>query len=101
MKKISFILLVALLLLPVLAHAQIKLNLEYPAFGGFDLNQNQQLNDVVAWFYYFIVGISGFAAFAMLVWGGISWLSSAGSPGRIADAKDRIQSALLGLLLVL
>jgi murein DD-endopeptidase MepM/ murein hydrolase activator NlpD len=100
MKKTLFVL-AALLLIPTLAHAQLQLNLDYPSFGGFDLNQDQQINSVVAWFYYLIVGISGFAAFTMLVWGGISWLSSAGSPARITDAKDRIRNALLGLLLVL
>lgn len=101
MKKVVLLSAIALLLLPVFAHAAINLNLEYPSFGGFDLNERQNLNEVVAWFYYLIVGTSGFAAFTMLIWGGITWLSSAGSPAGIADAKDRIRSALLGLLLVL
>ena len=69
--------------------------------GSFNLNTNQDLNQVVAWFYYFIISIAGIATFVMLVWGGFNWLTSAGSPGKITEAKDRIYSAFLGLLLIL
>ena len=79
----------------------IDLELNYPTFGGFNLNENQDLNQIVAWFYYFIVTIAGFAAFVMLVWGGFEWLTSAGSPTRTGNAKDRITSALIGLLIIL
>lgn len=79
----------------------ICLNLNYPEFGTFDLNEKQGLNEIIAWFYYFIVGISGFAAFVMLVIGGFKYLSSAGNPSTITDAKDQMQKALLGLLLIL
>jgi len=90
------------LLLPALSlAANIPLNLNYPKFGGFDLNENQNLNEIVAWFYYFIVGIAGLSVFVMLVWGGFSWLTSAGSPTKISDAKDKISSAFLGLLIIL
>lgn len=100
MKKVFFILSISILLLPLIASA-IELNLDYPSFGDIDINKDQELGQVVAWFYYLIVGISGLAAFTMLVFGGIQWLSSAGNPGRISDAKSRIQNALLGLLLIL
>lgn len=85
-----------------------KLNLCYPTFeiGGttYSLNNltpGRELSEIIAWFYYFIVIISGFAAFAMLVFGGFKYLSSAGNPTAISDAKDIIQKALLGLLLIL
>jgi len=80
------------------------LNLKYPSFGpngGFSLNRNQNLAEIVSWFYYFIVGVSGFAAFVMLVYGGVKYLTSAGSPTAASDAKDIIKNALLGLLLIL
>ena len=79
----------------------IELNLDYPEFGGLDLNNQQDLAQLIAWLYYFIIGISGFAAFVMLVWGGIQWLTSAGNPSKTEDAKDRITSALLGLVIIL
>ena len=90
------------LLLPSLSIAgNISLNLNYPSFGGFDLDEKQNLNEIIAWFYYFIIAIAGLAVFAMLVWGGVSWLTSAGNPTRTSEAKDRISSALLGLLIIL
>lgn len=79
-----------------------NLNLCYPSFGnGAPVSLNMDLNKFIAWLYYFIVGISGFAAFVMITWGGIEWTSSAGSPSKITAATQKIRDALLGLLLVL
>jgi len=100
-RKLLIVILALLLLLPNISSATIDLNLEYPEIGGFDLNDDQELNEIVAWFYYFVITIAGIAVFAMLVWGGFTWLTSAGDPGKITDAKDRIYSAFLGLLLIL
>lgn len=102
-EKILIIVLALLLLLPNISSAAttIHLNLDYPEFAGLNLKDNQDLNQIIAWFYYFVISISGIAAFVMLVWGGFTWLTSAGSPAKITDAKDRIYSAFLGLLLIL
>src|SRR3989344_3544708 len=89
-------------LLPVLASAQgITLNLDYPVFGGIDLNTQQNINAIVGWLYYGIVGIAGLAAFVMLVWGGVQWLVSGAIPSQLGEAKDKLRAAILGLLLVL
>lgn len=77
------------------------LNLCYPKAGGFSLTSGIKLEQIVAWLYVFLVMISGLAAFVMIVWGGVQWMTSQGSPGQIGEAKDKIQKALLGLLLVL
>ncbi len=79
----------------------IPLNLTYPVFGNIDINRDQDLSHVIAWFYYAIVGISGLAAFVMIVWGGVQWMSSTGNLSKIQGAKDTIKNALLGLLIVL
>ncbi|MBI2573949.1 MAG: M23 family metallopeptidase [Candidatus Wildermuthbacteria bacterium] len=80
----------------------LKLNLEYPSFGGFRLDQQTNgLSQIIGWLYYALVGLSGAAAFAMFVVGGVRWLSSSGNPSLIGDARDQMQNALLGLLLVL
>jgi len=103
-RNFLIIALVLFLLLPSVSSAvdiPIDLNLEYPEIGGFDLNDDQDLNQVVAWFYYFVITIAGMAVFAMLVWGGFTWLTSTGDPSKIASAKDRIYSAFLGLVLIL
>ena len=101
-RYLLFILLLSFFFCPNSSNA-IGLNLDYPEFGGFDINREDQqdLSQIVAWFYYFVVGISGLAAFVMLVVGGFRWLVSAGNPTAVSDAKDQITKALLGLLLIL
>ena len=81
----------------------IELNLEYPEFGGIDINndESQDINQIIVWLYYFIIGISGFSAFFMFVWGGFKWSSSAGNPTAIGEAKDMITSAAIGVLIIL
>jgi len=88
------------LLLPTFTYA-LALNLDYPKFGPFDLNTNQNLSEIIAYAYYFIVGIAGLAAFVMLVWGGVQWLASGAVPSQAAEARDKVRNAILGLLLVL
>jgi len=100
-KAILTIILVSALLLPNVCFAALRLNLTYPEFAGYTLNEATDINEIVAWLYYFIVSISGFSAFAMLVKGGFMWLSSAGNPTVLGEAKDIITSAILGLILVL
>ncbi len=43
---------------------------------------------------------SGVIVFAMLVWGGIDFLSSGGDKTKIADAQKRISAAVIGLAIV-
>lgn len=110
MKKNSqlflLIFLVVFLLLPEISPAAtIPLNLDYPEFGvgeqKFSLNTNQNLNEIVAWFYYFIVAIAGIAAFFALIVGGFEWMTSAGNPSKVSSAKERMSSAMLGLVIIL
>lgn len=103
MYRYIFLLFAILLSLPLFVSA-LELNLTYPKFpGGPDINDPSQqgLAEIILWFYFFFVGISGFVAFIMLVWGGFQYLISAGNPSQIGDARDRIFKALLGLLFVL
>lgn len=101
-RKRVFVIALAVLLAPALAFA-LDLNVDYPPFGGIDINddKNQSIPALIAWLYLLILGIAGFAAFLMIVWGGVRWMTSTGNPTIIGDAKDRIKSAVLGLLLVL
>lgn len=106
--KFSSILTILLSLTLLLGRAKrtlaITLNNTYPVFpGGININQpsGQGLTQLIAWFYYGVIWISGFAAFVMIIWGGIEWFVSAGNPGQISDAQDRIKSALLGILVIL
>mgnify|MGYP006865138778 CR=1 FL=1 len=103
MKYLSLLLLL-LLVIPISVEAGIELNLDYPALpGGIDLNdsKNQDITSLIGWVYTFIIAGSGLAAFVMIVWGGLQWMSSSGDTGMISTAKDRIKKALLGLLVIL
>ena len=100
---LGVVIIISFLLLPNVSFA---LELDYPTItipgvGEITLSLDMDLNTLIAWFYYFIIGIAGISAFVMLVWGGVQWLTSAGSPAKITDAKDKISSAFFGLLIIL
>ncbi|HEA84630.1 MAG TPA: hypothetical protein ENI04_01450 [Candidatus Wildermuthbacteria bacterium] len=113
MRRLIFIFLaiaIVALVVPGISSAVIELNLDYPKFGGVDLNCRgdadapqcgQDLTSLIAWLYYGIIMLSGLAAFVMIVWGGIQYLTSSGDTVKTGDAKDRMQKALLGLLIIL
>jgi hypothetical protein len=51
--------------------------------------------------YRFSLYIGGFLALGAIVWGAIEWTTSGGNPSKLAEAKDRIMSAIYGLILLL
>jgi hypothetical protein len=54
----------------------------------------------VANFYQFAMIIGGVMAFGVIVYGGVKYMTSGGNPSGQSDAKEWIESALLGLLLL-
>ena len=44
--------------------------------------------------------LSGILVFAMLVWGGVQWITSGGDKDSTQKAKDRITNALVGIAIV-
>ncbi len=104
MKKFLAKIILLLLLLPITSSAS-NLELTYPRIGPpgqeIDITLDMDLNKLIAWFYYFIVGIAGISAFIMFVWGGFTWLTSAGSTAKVSDAKDRLKAAVLGIVIIL
>lgn len=51
--------------------------------------------------YQYLVSIAGILAGIMIVWAGVKWLTSAGNPEKIGEAKKKIAGAMVGLVLVL
>ena len=51
--------------------------------------------------YTYLVAIASILAGVMYVWAGLKWLTAAGNPERITDAKNKIAGASVGLVLVL
>lgn len=76
-----------------------RLNLVYPDIMNMSLDM--PLNELINSLYMFIVSISGIAAFTMMVWGGLNWLTSRGNPIKVSNAKEKLTSAFLGLIIIL
>ena len=47
-----------------------------------------------------VLGVVGAIALLMLVWGGISWMTSAGNAEKVKKGKDSIVWAIFGLLAI-
>ncbi|OHA73934.1 MAG: hypothetical protein A2940_00205, partial [Candidatus Wildermuthbacteria bacterium RIFCSPLOWO2_01_FULL_48_29] len=101
LKKLFLALFLVAVVVPVVAFAQVTLNLSYPNFGPFNPATNQSLGAIIGYVYYLIVGIAGLAAFVMLIWGGVQWLVSGAIPSQASEARDKVRNAIIGLLLVL
>jgi len=78
------------------------LEIEYPeAFGEAPRTVETSLPEYVKYIFNFSIMIAGLVAFGALVAGGIRYLTSAGAPAVMADAKDQILAAFLGLIILL
>ena len=47
-----------------------------------------------------LLGVSGALALLMFVWGGVTWLISAGDPTKIKKGRDTLIWATLGLVII-
>jgi len=82
--------------------AKGKLELAWPNSPmGTSLTDNSKLVDFVKYLYEWGIALGGLAAFIALVIAGFQYLTSAGNAMKMSNAMKRIQSAVLGLLLLL
>ncbi len=90
--------LLAILVLPVLAFAQVKISTAIP---GTNANSTSSAPGAfIANFYQFALMIGGILAFGAIVYGGVRYVASAGNPSAQSDGKEWIMGALIGLLLL-
>ena len=93
--------------LAIVLLANIILNSIRLALGNVDFSKNyvyknqgvDPLNlftSALSW----VIGIAGFVSAIFVVYGGISYSTSAGDPGKLKKAKDMITYALIGLAIV-
>jgi len=84
-----------LVVLPYCAFAQVQISLTIPGVtsasspGGF-----------VGGLYNFALLASGILAFGAIVWGGIKYITAAGSPSGQSEGKEWIKGAIYGLILL-
>lgn len=48
-----------------------------------------------------VIGVIGFAAVAMTIYGGVQYTTSAGDPGKVKKAKDTIMYGIVGLVVAI
>jgi hypothetical protein len=78
------------------AHA-VTISMNIP---GTSPNASTTPGAFVANFYQFALMIGGVLAFGVVVYGGVRYMASAGNPSGQSDAREWIEAALLGLLLL-
>lgn len=75
---------------------------QYPEFEtGEKITPETTLPEYIKYIFKFSFIIVGILAFAFLIYGGVCYLTSTGNPTVMKDAKDRIFSAILGLIILL
>lgn len=100
----KFIIISILLLIPLsasLAYQQTELT--YPTFLNLQgpVTTRSFLSEYIRYIFYAIVGVSGFVCFGSLVYAGALYVTSVGNPNLQKEAKDRIFSSFIGMVIVL
>ncbi len=104
MKKFYKKVFVSLILLGLLGFASnsLALELDWPnSPRGTKLTDNSGLKELVQYIYEWAIALGGLAAFIALIRAGFDYLTSAGNSTKMSDARKDINSALLGLVLLL
>jgi len=68
---------------------------------GTSLTPDTEFHQFISYIYEWGISLGGIAVFIMLVWAGIQYLTSAGDPKKMRDSITRIQSSIVGLILLL
>jgi hypothetical protein len=90
-----------LFLCPLVAQAARPLEVTYiPVPRGTPPAAGTQFPEYVQYIFYLAIAVSGLIAFGVIVKAGFWYLSSAGMPDKMKDAKDQIFSAILGLTIL-
>jgi len=93
---------IAIILFVAAGNAWAKLQLDYPKLGsGMTINETTTFPELVAYLFQFSIYLAAIITFVSILIGGIKWIDSAGSPSKVADAKDQILSSFLGLIILL
>ncbi len=84
---------------PVLAQAPNGNYVPLVSIPGIDPNAG--ILTYLSGLYNFLISIVGILAMAVIIYGGMRYLTSAGNPSSVEEAKDAITSAVIGLILAL
>jgi len=100
-KKIFFILFSTLILSFFALFALAKLEIQYPDIGGGLPEEKTNFTDYVKYIFNFSMIVAGVLAFGTLVFSGFKILTSPDQPSVISDARTKIISAFIGIVILL
>jgi len=101
-RKKTIFLLITFLSVFAIASGVLALELDWPPSPrGTTFTDESEITDMVQYFYEWGITLGGLATFFALIMGGVQYLTSVGRPAAMAEARDRIQSAVFGLVLLL
>jgi len=104
MKKLVSLLFISLVIFSLSFSIVSARDLEtiYPEVPGAEtpITTDTDAGQYFKYIYYLAFGIGGLIAFGVLVYAGFQYFTSAGSPDKMGDAKNRITAALIGLLIL-
>ncbi|MCK4355240.1 hypothetical protein KAW43_02775 [Candidatus Parcubacteria bacterium] len=76
--------------------------IDYPDVpGAVTPGKDTELPQYVKYLFNFAIGLGGILAFVILIFGGIKWMTSAGDPTKINEAKTKMLGGIIGLILLL
>jgi len=109
MKKITKFVFIILIIFPIFSggfcfgqnSAPRPLEVDYINIGWLNIGPGTTFPEYVRYMFYFAIFISGFIALASFTIAGFQYITSAGEPQKIKDAKDRITSAIVGTVILL
>lgn len=80
----------------------LALQVDWPSSPfGMSLNEGSELPQLIRYLYEWGIALGGLVAFTALLIAGIQFLTSVGNSTKMTEAKDKIQSAIIGLALLL
>ncbi len=101
-KYILIIVFFSLLFFSFNIFASRDLEVDYPEISGSKPDTTGfPIQEYALYIYNFVIYTAGFIAFLAIVISGLMYLSSAGNPTMMQEAKDRIKKAILGLVIIL
>lgn len=83
--------------------AQKELEVKYPNIPGAEtpVTAKTPLPQYIRYIFNFTISLVGFFIFIILIRGGVKYLTSAGNPAKMEDAKKQLFAALVGLIIIL
>jgi hypothetical protein len=102
-KKTLLFLIIINILLPIGVVFAQDLEIDYPTIPGPSVTPGTTdlpLEYYFEYIYYFATAIAGILALLTVVYAGLQYVTSAGNPDKLGEAKKRIFAALLGLLIL-